>query len=51
MTGIREGDEREQMEKGSEGKKVMGGSSIGKQKRERGVKVGSTRAFWKVKFE
>lgn len=34
VTGIRGGrrDEREQMEKGSEGKEVMG--SIGKQKRE-----------------
>lgn len=32
MTGIREGDKREQMEKGREGKKVMGGA--GKQKRE-----------------
>lgn len=32
VTGIREGDKREQMEKGSEGKAVMGG--VVKQRRE-----------------
>lgn len=48
MTGIREVDEREQMEKGSEGKKVMGGS-VGKQKRE--SKSWINPCFWKVKFE
>ncbi len=32
VTGIGEGDKKEQMEKGREGKKMMGG--VGKQKRE-----------------
>lgn len=48
MTGVREVDKREQMEKGREGKKVMGG--VGKQKRERSESWINPR-FWKVKFE
>lgn len=44
MTGIRAGDKREQMEKGSGGEEVIGGGKA----EEREVKVGSTGAFGRL---
>lgn len=45
MTGIKEADKREQMEKGRRG----GESDVWRRKaEERGVKVGSTRAFGRL---
>lgn len=47
MTGISEEDKREQMEKGSEGKKVMGGLESRGEGNESWINL----CFWKVIFE
>lgn len=47
MTGISGEDKREQMEKGSEGKKVMGGLESGREGDESWINL----CFWKVTFE